>query len=198
MSEKQMFSPWLGDALVVVDVQKDFLPGGALPIADGERIIPILNACLRLFVQRNLPVFAIRHWHPPDHAAFQRQGGAWPEHCVAGTPGAEFPPTLALPPDTVVVSRARAEPPGGAAVFGETVLALDLHRRHVRRIFVGGLGTEDGVRSAALDALNQGLGVVLLEDAVCAVDQAPGDGLAVIEALREDGVELATLAGGQS
>ncbi len=195
MSEKQMFSPWLGDALVVVDVQEDFLPGGAFPIAGSDRIIPVLNEYLGLFARRNLPVFATRHWHPPDHPAFKHMGGAWPVHCVAGTPGAEFPPTLALPSDVTIISKGTADVPRSVSLFGETELSFELHRRHVRRIFVGGLATEHGVRSAALDALHGGLGVVVLEDAICAVDIHPGDGLAVIEALREDGVDLATMEG---
>lgn len=86
-----------GDALLIVDIQNDFLPGGALGVPDGDAVIPRLNRCAAAFERDGLPIFASRDWHPPDHCSFRTQGGPWPTHCVAGTSGAEFPPTLVLP-----------------------------------------------------------------------------------------------------
>src|SRR5690606_1829889 len=99
-------APGRGDALVVVDVQNDFLPGGSLAVPDGAAVVPVLNAWLERFGALGLPVFATRCWHPPDHCSFRAQGGPWPPHCIAGTRGAEFAPDLALPPDAVVISKA--------------------------------------------------------------------------------------------
>ena len=87
-----------GDALILVDVQNDFMPGGSLAVPDGDKIIPVLNRYLTLFHTHGLPIFATRDWHPPDHCSFQQQGGPCPPHCVAGTPGAAFPGSLELPP----------------------------------------------------------------------------------------------------
>src|SRR5688500_7820901 len=95
-----------GDALILVDVQNDFLPGGSLAVPNGDEIIPILNRYLTLFHARGLPIFATRDWHPPDHCSFAQQGGPWPPHCVAGTPGAAFPRSLELSPGTHIISKA--------------------------------------------------------------------------------------------
>src|SRR5262245_18094196 len=88
--------PTNGDALVVIDVQNDFLPGGALPVTHGDEVILPLNRYLKLFVSRGLPVVVTRDAHPPNHCSFREQGGIWPRHCVVGTPGAEFAPDLRL------------------------------------------------------------------------------------------------------
>ena len=88
-----------GDALIAVDVQNDFLPGGSLAVPQGDAVVPALNRYLAAFAARALPVFATRDWHPPNHCSFRAQGGIWPPHCVAATRGAEFAPGLALPPD---------------------------------------------------------------------------------------------------
>src|SRR5262249_53915127 len=95
-----------GDALLVVDIQNDFLPGGALAVRDGDAVIAPLNTYIESFRRLGLPIYASRDWHPPDHCSFEQQGGPWPPHCVAGTTGAEFAPALALPPDVPVISKA--------------------------------------------------------------------------------------------
>jgi nicotinamidase/pyrazinamidase len=94
-----------GDALIVVGLQNDFLPGGSLPVACGDAVIPVLNCYLAEFAGRRLPVFATRDWHPADHRSFQTQGGRWPVHCVANSKGAEFPSELILPPWTILISK---------------------------------------------------------------------------------------------
>ena len=87
------------DALIVVDVQNDFLPGGALAVNDGDAVIPVINECIRLSTARRLPIYATRDWHPADHCSFADNGGMWPKHCVADSPGAQFAEGLALPDD---------------------------------------------------------------------------------------------------
>jgi len=94
-----------GDALIIVDVQRDFLPGGALAVPDGNRVIPALNRYLDYFRAACLPVVATRDWHPPNHCSFSAQGGSWPPHCVQGSPGAEFAEELELPTDALVISK---------------------------------------------------------------------------------------------
>ena len=94
------------EALLIVDVQLDFLPGGALAVPDGDSVIPVLAACAKAFSSRDLTVIASRDWHPPDHCSFEQQGGPWPPHCVAGTPGAELHQDLDLPPDAIIVDKA--------------------------------------------------------------------------------------------
>lgn len=112
-----------GDALLVIDVQNDFLPGGSLAVGDGDAVIAPLNRVLALFAQRRLPVFAIRDWHPPDHCSFTTQGGPWPVHCVAGTKGAGSPAALHLPTSTTVVSKAVAAERDAYSGFERTELA---------------------------------------------------------------------------
>lgn len=190
--------PGRGDALLVVDVQRDFLPGGSLAVAGGDAILAPVKACLDRFVARGLPVFASRDWHPENHVSFHAQGGPWPPHCVAGTPGADFPSGLGLPAAGLLVSK-------GCSSDGEAYSAFDctdLHRRlralQVRRLFVAGLATDYCVLASVLDARRLGYGVVLLRDAVAAVDVNPGDGeralarMAEAGALAVDSVSLAT------
>lgn len=186
-----------GDALVVVDVQVDFLSGGRLSVPGGDAVVPVLNAYLALWRARGLPVIATRDWHPPDHASFRAQGGPWPSHCVAGTPGAAFAPGLALPPDAVVVSKGTRRTLEGYSAFEETDLDDRLRALAVRRLFVGGLATEYCVRHTVDAALARGWWTALLVDAIRAVDVAPGDGARACAALRAHGavvVDRATLA----
>ncbi len=175
-----------GDGLVIVDVQNDFLPGGRLAVADGDEVIPPLNRTIAKFVDRGLPVVATRDWHPRNHCSFQAQGGVWPEHCVAGTPGAEFHRQLRLPSSATVIAKATAPDTDAYSGFQGTELEDWLHAQEVTRLVVGGLATDYCVKSTVEDALKAGFDVVVLEDAVRAVDLHPGDGvraLATIESL---------------
>ncbi|RMF84962.1 MAG: nicotinamidase [Nitrospirae bacterium] len=184
--------PRAGDALLVVDVQNDFLPGGALAVAGGDAVVAPLNRAIDRFARAGLPVVASRDHHPPDHCSFRNQGGPWPPHCVAGTPGADFAPDLALPEGAVVVSKATRKEADAYSAFDGTGLAERLHELGVRRLFVGGLATDYCVKASALDALAAGFQVVLLTDAIRAVEAAPGDGAAAIEAMQAAGARLAT------
>ncbi|THF62624.1 nicotinamidase [Pseudothauera rhizosphaerae] len=182
-----------GDALLVVDVQCDFLPGGALGVAGGDAVVPVLNAWLQLFAARGLPCVFSRDWHPADHVSFAARGGPWPPHCVAGTPGAEFAVGLDVPADAHVVSKATGADADAYSAFQGTGLADWLRRHDIRRLFVGGLATDYCVRASVLDALAEGFDTCLLGDAVRAVDVTPGDGERAIAAMRERGARLLTL-----
>jgi len=165
-----------GDALIVVDVQKDFLPGGSLPVRAGDEVVPVLNRYVADFVRAELPVFATRDWHPPGHCSFRERGGPWPPHCVQGTPGAAFVPDLTLPPSAVVVSKGTSPERDAYSGFEGTDLERRLREAGVRRLFVGGLATDYCVLNTVKDALVRGFPTLLLVDAVRAVDVRPGDG----------------------
>lgn len=184
-------------ALLIVDVQIDFCPGGALPVPDGDRVVPPLSAMSRQFMDVGLPVFASRDWHPPDTTHFQSRGGPWPVHCVAGTPGAQFHPDLWLPPDTIVISKGQSRADDGYSAFeGITAdgssLAAQLRDRGVTHLYVGGLATDYCVRASVLDARTAGLVVTVLGHAIAgitdettrrALDEMRGAGAAVVSSL---------------
>jgi nicotinamidase/pyrazinamidase len=172
-----------GDALMMVDVQNDFLPGGGLAVASGDEVVAPLNEWIARFTAAKLPVFATRDWHPPGHCSFRERGGTWPPHCVADTRGAEFAAALAVPPDAHVVSKASQPEADAYSGFGGTDLDLQLRRMQVRRLFVGGLATDYCVLQTVADALRLGYGVMLLVDGIRAVDLQPGDGERAIAAM---------------
>jgi nicotinamidase/pyrazinamidase len=176
-----------GDAVLIEDVQRDFLPGGNLAVAGGDGVVPVLNRYLALALSRNIPVFASRDWHPPNHCSFRAQGGPWPEHCVAGTPGAEFAPGLKLPPDAVIISKATAPDAEAYSAFASTDLALRLRELQVKRLLVGGLATDYCVLNTVRDARKAGFEVLLLEDAIRAVNAQAGDGERAEREMREAG-----------
>jgi nicotinamidase/pyrazinamidase len=165
-----------GDGLLVVDVQRDFLPGGALAVPAGDEVVPVLNRYLARWRLLGLPVFASRDWHPTDHLSFRDHGGPWPPHCVAGSVGAQFAPGLALPRDVEIVSTGVERDCEGYSAFDRTDLDDRLRRGGVRRLFVGGLATDYCVRHTVHDALAHGYAVALLVDAIRAIDRRPGDG----------------------
>lgn len=150
-------TPGPGDALIVVDVQNDFLPGGALGVRGGDKVVPVLNEYLRRFARQGLPLFATRDWHPPGHCSFKGSGGPWPEHCVAGTAGAAFARELSLPADVRVISKATAIDQEVYSSFCGTDLAEQLRQSGVRRLFIGGLATDYCVRFTVRDAIGLGL-----------------------------------------
>ena len=168
--------PQQGDALLIVDVQKDFLPGGRLAGPDGDQVIAPLNDWISRFSSAGLPVFATRDWHPADHCSFQPQGGPWPTHCVAGSDGAAFSNVLRLPANTTVVSKATRVDVDAYSGFAGTDLQQLLQESGVRRLFVGGLATDYCVLNSVRDALRLGYGVQLLTAAIRAVNVQPGDG----------------------
>lgn len=165
------------DALVVIDVQNDFLPGGSLAVPRGDDVIPVLNRYLAAFARRGLPIFATRDWHPPNHCSFQPYGGPWPPHCVQGTPGAEFAPDLRLPASTILITLKGTQPEKDAySAFDGTDLDTRLREQGVKRFFVGGLATDYCVLCTVDDGLQAGYTVILLQDAIRAVNVRPDDG----------------------
>ncbi len=178
-----------GDALLVTDVQRDFLPGGRLAVPSGDAVIPVLNRYLALWRNRGLPVFAVRDWHPPGHCSFQEQGGPWPLHCVAGTPGAEFAPDLDLPPDAPVTSKGSVLDREAYSGFQETSLHERMRSAGVKRVFVGGLATDYCVLATVRDAVALGYAVGVLTDATKAVDVHPGDGQRALDEMVRLGAE---------
>jgi nicotinamidase/pyrazinamidase len=186
------------DALVVVDVQNDFCPGGALGVPEGDRVVPVLNRYAELFGRRGAPVLATRDWHPARTRHFQAWGGAWPPHCVQDTPGAALHPALALPAGTEVLSKGMDPDLDAYSAFqAETAegmpFAAALGERGVSRLFVGGLATDYCVKATALDALEDGFEVVVLADAVRAVDVSPGDGERALAEMKAAGAGMARL-----
>ena len=184
-------SPRTGDALVVVDLQRDFLPGGALGVAQGSSVLPAINDYLALFAARRLPVIATRDWHPANHCSFVEQGGPWPPHCIAGSAGAAFADGLRLPGDAVLVSKGATAGRDAYSGFAGTDLGDRLRQAHVKRLFIGGLATHYCVLQTVRDALSLGFDVVLLRDAIAAVNNRPGDDE---RAMHEMGAAGATLA----
>jgi nicotinamidase/pyrazinamidase len=172
-------------ALLAVDVQADFLPGGALGVDDGDAVVAVLTA-----VASHVGlVVATRDLHPPDHSSFRARGGPWPAHCVAGTPGAALDPAIDAVAD-LVVSKGRDRARDAYSGFDDTELAAILRDRGVSRVVVGGLATDYCVKATAVDAVKAGFETHLLVPAVRAVDVAAGDGERALEVMRQAGVIL--------
>jgi len=185
-----MEAPGPGDALIVVDTQNDFLPGGALGVAQGDAVVEALNRVIDAWAARGLPVCLTRDWHPPGHCSFAARGGPWPVHCVAGTHGAEFAAALHRPAGATIVSKGTDADQEAYSTFEGTGLAAKLRAAGVRRVFIGGLATDYCVCFSGADALKAGFAVVVLRDAVCAVDVHPGDGERALRELEASGALL--------
>ena len=186
------------DALVVVDLQNDFCPGGALGVRGGDAIVPVMNRYLERFGDAGAPVFLTRDWHPPVTRHFKAFGGVWPPHCVQGTRGADFHPGLASPAEAVVVSKGMHPDQDAYSAFqaedrSARPFSAVLAERGVRRLYLGGLATDYCVRATVLDALREGLEVVLLADAIAAVELEPGDGARALDEMQGAGARLTTL-----
>ncbi len=178
----------VGDALLIVDVQNDFCPGGALPVPDGDTIVAVLNEWIAAASQTNVPVYASRDWHPSDHMSFARRGGPWPVHCVRDTPGAALRSDLQLPDDAVIIDKGIDPADEAYSAFANTDLAERLGQAGVKRLRVGGLALDYCVRASVLDALKEGFAVHLIADATRAVNVEPSDGDKALDEMREAGV----------
>jgi nicotinamidase/pyrazinamidase len=179
MSTPPIFEP--GDGLLLVDPQIDFCPGGSLPVADGDRVMPILTAWAAAADRGGIPVFVSRDWHPSRTTHFKEFGGVWPPHCVIGTRGAKFHSDLYLPTNANVVSKGMGEHEDAYSAFqardeSGALLAALLKRADVRHLYIGGLATDYCVKSSTLDGLANGFRVTLVADAVRAVNLQPADG----------------------
>jgi nicotinamidase/pyrazinamidase len=184
------------DALIIVDVQNDFCPGGALAVPGGDEVVPVLNPLIDRFTEAGLPIFATRDWHPEKTSHFQTYGGVWPPHCVQGTRGAEFHAALKRTDNVVVVSKGMVPDEDSYSGFqatdrSGTRLAELLSRKGTRRIVVGGLATDYCVKHTVLDGLMKGFEAVVLADAIRAVNLNPNDGaIAIEEMLRAGAVTI--------
>lgn len=187
------WQPQTGDALLIIDVQNDFLPGGNLGVPHGDEVIPSLNNYLRIFIAHHLPIYATRDWHPAQHCSFHSQGGKWPAHCVAGTSGAEFAATLQLPDSTIVISKATMPQEDAYSGFQHTNLDASLRSSGIQRLLIGGLATDYCVLNSVRDALSHGYQVYLLIDAIRAIDAQPGDGLRALDEMKSLGAQFITL-----
>jgi len=174
-------APASGDALIVVDMQNDFLPGGSLAVAGGNEIIPQLNRYLAYFAAHQLPVFATRDWHPVSHCSFQSQGGPWPPHCIADSDGAAFHPDLKLPGNVRIISKATSQETDAYSGFTGTQLNELLKSLHIHRVFIGGIATEYCVLNTVKDALRFQYITFVLDDAICAINQQPENGQRALE-----------------
>jgi nicotinamidase/pyrazinamidase len=174
------------EGLIVVDVQNDFCPGGALPVPDGDAVVEPIN---RLIEQ--LPVVvATRDWHPRDHNSFREQGGPWPPHCIQGTPGAQLHPALEADRIDAVVDAGFRPELEGYSGFEETDLEEQLRERDVDTVHVAGLALDYCVRATALDARERGFDVVLHLGATRAINAQPGDDARTLAELRVAGVQV--------
>jgi nicotinamidase/pyrazinamidase len=174
------------DALVIVDVQHDFLPGGALAVAEGERIFAPIGALAPRFAR----VYATRDWHPADHSSYAQNGGPWPVHCVANTHGAAFDERLDQRTIDLVVDKGTDRETDGYSGFAATTLADDLRAHGIGRVFICGLATDYCVKHTALDARSAGFATVVIADAAAAVNVQPGDETRALDELRAHGVTV--------
>ncbi len=178
-------------ALLVVDIQNDFCPDGALGVPKGDAMIPQVNAYIRFFYEQGAHVIATRDWHPSGHASFKEQGGPWPVHCVQGSWGGQFHPALVLAPETMIISKATDPKREAYSAFEGTPLGERLKELGVETVFIAGLATDYCVKNSVLDARKQGLRVVVLEDAICGIDVKPGDCESALREMREAGALFA-------
>ncbi|MGD9850426.1 MAG: nicotinamidase [Nitrospirales bacterium] len=154
-----------GDALLIVDVQKDFCPGGALAVEGGDAIVPVINRWIAAAKAKGVPVYASRDWHPIGHMSFKEQGGPWPPHCIQDSHGAKFHPDLALPDSTVMVTKGVRFDQDQNSAFDQTGLAHKLRKDGIRRLWVAGLAEDVCVLATVLDARREGFDVVLIQNA---------------------------------
>ena len=179
-------------ALVVVDIQKDFCPGGALAVADGDKVVKPLNRYIERFRSAGAPIIFTRDWHPRDHNSFKAQGGPWPPHCVQGTEGAKFHADLLIPPEGEIVSKADKKDEA-YSFFQSTDLAETLHKRGIKRLLIGGLATDYCVKETVLDGLREGFEAFHLDDASKGVNVKPDDSERALREMVSRGAKRITL-----
>lgn len=179
-----------GDALIVVDLQKDFCPGGALAVPEGDQVVGVMNRWIRAAERVGAVIVISRDWHPPNHCSFETEGGPWPVHCVQNTPGAEYHANLYFPLCAFYVDKARDPDRESYSDFAGTGLSQSLRRSEVQRIFIGGLALDYCVKATALDGLAEGFEVHLILPATRAVNVNPGDGTKAINEMRSAGVSI--------
>lgn len=181
------------DALIIVDVQNDFCPGGALATKDGADVASTLTAVAREFSQKNLRVFATQDWHPKGHSSFEEQGGPWPPHCVQDSKGAEFHPDLRLPVGASIVRKGSDPNVDAYSGFLDSNLEDLLKAAGIQRVVVGGIATDYCVLNTVLDARKLGFDTYVLKDAVAAVNVEEGDDEKAFSKMEAAGANLITV-----
>jgi nicotinamidase/pyrazinamidase len=176
------------DALLIVDVQNDFCPGGALPIEGGDQIITVINAWVKRFADHGSQVFSSRDWHPVHHLSFEAEGGQWPPHCIQDTKGAGFHHDLKLPKSATIITKGVRFDQDQNSAFDQTGLKVHLQRKGIRRVFIAGLALDVCVLATAMDARKHGFEVVLIQDATRPVDAS--NGRKAVETMRAAGVRI--------
>jgi len=177
-------------ALIVVDVQNDFCPGGSLAVAHGDEVIAPLNNLIKEFLDRGEPVYKTRDWHPPQTKHFAGYGGIWPFHCIQNTSGAEFHPDLLDDPRITVVSKGIDDTADGYSGFDGTNLDELLRADGVSELWVGGLATDYCVKATVIDGIRRGFKVKALAEAMRAVNVNPEDGANAVEQMKAVGAEI--------
>ncbi|MGE5581390.1 MAG: nicotinamidase [Bacillota bacterium] len=180
--------------LLVIDVQNDFCPGGALQVAGGDQIIPVINQLIPLF---DLVVYT-RDWHPPDHISFASNptftDKSWPVHCVANTRGADFHPELDFSLNGMIIEKGINPNEEAYSAFHGTDLASILRKLGVDTIFATGLATDYCVKATALDGMTEGFQVYVVQDACKGVDNPPGSVEAALDQLKSAGIKIISAA----
>lgn len=177
-----------GDGLLIVDLQNDFCPGGALAIEAGDQVIPLLNQWVQAAVEKRIPIYASRDWHPKDHISFKSEGGPYPPHCLEDTDGAAFHPSLVLPEQTVKVTKGTRFDQDQNSAFDQTGFNQRLLRDNVDRLWVGGLAQDICVLATVLDARTYRLQVVVLSGGTRPVTAEGGRD--ALEKMRTAGAEI--------
>ncbi|USS39838.1 nicotinamidase [Thermococcus aggregans] len=178
------------EALIIVDMQRDFMPGGALPVPDGDKIIPTIEELIEKFKKKGALIVATRDWHPPNHISFKEQGGPWPKHCVQNTEGAEI--VVKLPQNAIIISKADKPDKEAYSGFEGTNLAGILKEKDVKKVYICGVATEYCVKATALDALKHGFDVYIIRDAVKGIK--PEDEEKALKELEENGAKIISSA----
>ena len=176
------------DALIIVDMQKDFMPDGVLPVPDGDKIVPVLNEYIKFFNSKGNPVYFTRDWHPENHISFKGFGGIWPPHCIQETEGANFVDNLLIPQDNkFIISKGTSKDFDAYSGFQGTILDSLLKERGIKRVFIGGVATDYCVKNTVLGALNLGYQTFVLNDGIKGVNLNKGDVEKAIEEMINKG-----------
>lgn len=188
----------LKKALLIVDVQNDFCPGGALAVPEGDKIIPTINKYIKIFAKNNLPIFATRDWHPVRTKHFKEFGGAWPAHCIQNTPGASFHPKLKLTKSAIFLYKGMDPGKDSYSAFEAedsrcVPLPKILKRLGVKEIYIAGLATDYCVKYTSIDALKAGFKVKILMDAIKGVNLKPNDSIEAIKEMVKRGARKVNL-----
>jgi nicotinamidase/pyrazinamidase len=182
--------PEKNDALLIVDLQLDFCPGGALAVGGGDEVIPVINDWIHAAQKEETTIVASRDWHPPQHVSFQERGGPWPPHCIQQTRGARFHPDLELPSSARIISKGTDVDEDQYSAFDRTGLADELSKKGIERVWVGGLAQDVCVLQTVLDGVAAGFEMHLIKDATRPVNVNPGDGRKALREMEDAGAIL--------